>query len=147
MIRALHFSELPRMKEIGESFAKEASYPGGFCLDHFVESWGTMLKFGLSEILVHEKDGRITSALGAAFIKDGFSGRPVAMESFWYVLPEFRSAGVGMPLFFAFEEAARLREATRVIMVHLAELAPAKMKAFYESQGYRMVEQTFWKEL
>ena len=101
----------------------------------------------IDHLFSEDESGRITAALGAAYVPDGFSGQPVALEQFWYVLPEFRKTRAGLNVFFAFENTARFRQVKRIVMVHLAALAPEKMQAFYESQGYRMVEQTFWKEL
>lgn len=148
MIKSLAANEVHRMEEIGLAFASEAKYPGGFSLDQFMGVWVPTVAANRGDIIVNEDEsGRITAALGAAYVPDGFSGQPVALEQFWYVLPEFRKTRAGLNVFFAFENTARFRQVKRIVMVHLAALAPEKMQAFYESQGYRMVEQTFWKEL
>jgi len=148
MIRPLELHEIHRIQQIGDSFAKEAEYPGGFSLTEFCGVWAPLMANDSGTILVDEDEsGNITGALGMAFLKDGFSGQPVAMEQFWYVLPDARKTRAGLNLFFAFENQGKLRKARRLVMVHLVHLGGEKLRAFYESQGYKMVEQTFSKDI
>lgn len=146
MIRSLALSEIVRIAVIGEEFVTEANYPEGFSLDRFCKVWAPLISTGTGEVLISETtDGELTGALGVAFIEDGFSGVPVAMENFWYVRKPFRNTRAGLNLFFGFEEAGRARKVKKYVMVHLVALGAEKLQAFYESQGYELMEQTFVK--
>lgn len=146
MIRPLELHEIARIAPIGEAFAAEADYPGGFSLDAFCRVWAPLISSGTGEILIAENEaGVMVGAIGIAFISDGFSGVPVAMESFWFVHKEFRTTRAGLNLFFGFENAGRARGVKKFVLVHLVALGAEKLCAFYESQGYKLMEQTFVK--
>jgi GNAT superfamily N-acetyltransferase len=147
MISELTVETLPMIREIGEAFATEANYPGGFNLDAFCKQWNPILAFGLGKIFCVVEDNRIVGALGAAFIPDCFSGAPTAVEQFWLVLESHRKTKLGLELFSAFEQEAKARKVSKIVMVHLAFLAPQYLEKFYLSQGYSLAEKTFWKEL
>jgi len=146
MIRPLQLHEIARISTIGDEFSAEADYPGGFSLDRFCKVWAPLIASDRGEVLIAEtNEGELAGAIGVAFIEDGFSGHPVAMESFWYVRKQFRSTRAGLNLFFGFENAGRARKVKKYVMVHLVALGAEKLHAFYESQGYKLTEQTFVK--
>lgn len=146
MIRPLELHEIARIAVVGEEFVAEASYPDPFSLDHFCKVWAPLISTGAGEILIAETgDGELSGAIGYAFVADGFSGRPVVMENFWYVRKEFRSTQAGLNLFFGFENAGRVRDVKKYVIVHLANLGADKLQAFYEKRGYKLTEQTFVK--
>lgn len=148
MIRTLELHEIARMEEIGHEFAAEAQYPGGFSLDAFCQVWAPVISSGLGQILVSEEtDGSFSGALGMAFVSDGFSGHPVALENFWFVRKPFRATRAGLNLFFGFESAGHAHNVKKFVMVHLVGLGDEKLQKFYESQGYQLREKTFVKVL
>ena len=147
MIIELTSANLDKILPIGKAFAAEANYPGGFSLDALRVGWVPLLDMGLGTVFAIEDRGEVVAALGMAFLPDMFSGRATAIEQFWYVQPKYRHTRFGLDLFYAFEAAGKARNVKKLVLVHLAALTPAKLQAFYESRGYVLVEQTFWKEL
>jgi len=147
MITRLTEKTLSQIDEIGKSFAEEASYPGGWSWFSFSKMWVPLLVSQLGTIFVVEDAGKLVGALGAIFIPDPYSGQLTAMEQFWYVLPSHRKTRAGMDLFQAFQEEAKKRQVKKLVMVHLASLTPESLQKFYEANGFRLAEQTFWKEL
>lgn len=147
MIEELDLGTLPQIIPIGEAFAKEANYPGGWSWPAFSSMWAALVNNGPGTIFIATEEGRLAGALGAAFMPDPYSGQLTALEQFWYVLPAFRKTRVGMELFQAFQEEARKRKAKKMVMVHLASLTPESLQKFYEREGFKLAEQTFWKEL
>lgn len=143
----LESASLYWIDEIGQAFANEANYPGGWSYPAFSGLWTTLLNSELGKIYGIQENGRLCGVLGAVFIPDPFSGWHTATEQFWYVLPEFRKTRWGMDLFRAFEREALARKMKKMVMVHLAALTPESLQKFYEKEGFRLAEQTFWKEL
>jgi len=143
----LDSDSLHRIDEIGQAFAKEADYPGGWSFPSFLNLWSVLLDSGLGKIYAIESEGRLAGVLGAAFMPDPHSGWPTATEQFWYVLPEFRKTRWGLDLYFRFKAEAIERKSKKMVMVHLAALTPESLQKFYEKEGFRLAEQTFWKEL
>jgi GNAT superfamily N-acetyltransferase len=147
MIDELDLDTLPQIIPIGEAFAKEANYPGGWSWPDFARMWVSLLNGGLGKIFVSTDGGQLGGALGAVFTPDPYSGQMTAVEQFWYVLPEHRKTRAGMELFQAFQVEAKKRQARKIVMVHLASLTPESLQKFYEKEGFRLAEQTFWKIL
>lgn len=147
MISELTVETLDRIIPIGEAFAAEANYPGGFNWTAFSSTWHQMLEFKLGRIFVVEEAGKVVAALGMATSFDPYSGDLTALEQFWFVLASHRKTRVGLDLFERFEQAGKEVGAKKLVMVHLAALTPKSLQSFYEHQGYRLAEQTFWKEI
>jgi len=147
MIDELDLDTLPQIIPIGEAFAKEANYPGGWDWMAFAGMWAGLVTSDVGRIFISTDEGRLAGALGAVFMPDPYSGQMTAVEQFWYVLPAFRKTRVGMDLFLAFQQEAQKRQAKKMVMVHLAALTPESLQKFYEKEGFKLAEQTFWKEL
>lgn len=146
MIEELTVETVADMLEIGEAFTTECDYPR-FNLGAFTNFWTTVIGAKLGKILAVREGGKLVAALGMATTLDPNSGLLMALEQFWYVMPTHRKTRVGLDLFSAFEKAGKEMGAKRLVMVHLANLTPESLQAFYERHGYKLVEQTFWKEL
>jgi len=147
-IEKLKVENLDDTIEIGEAFAAEVEYPGGFTFPSFSAQWGPMLSTSIGEIfVVRSDDNRIVGLLGAAFAPDGFSGWLTALEQFWFILPEYRSQGIALQLFAAFEAEARARGCKRILMVHLDGPLTKNLESLYHKFGYSSVEKTFAKTI
>lgn len=147
MTRELKIHELHRLEEIGKSFTSEAKHPGGFSTSRFVANWQAMITYGMGVIFVTEEGNRITGTIGIGLMQDGFSDIPVALEQFWYVLPEFRTTRAGVELFRAFEKLGQQLKVKSLILVHLANVGADRLEDFYLKRGYHLVEKTYRKEL
>lgn len=119
--------------------------PGGFEPDHFVKKWNEILDGGTGVILASFKENTITGAIGAVLTQHLFSSKMMAVECFWYVLPEHR--GDGIRLLKAFEEWAVKAGAELLAMIHLLSLQPEKLGSLYRRMGYHPVEVNYLKEI
>ena len=146
MIEELTSETIGDMEVIGEAFTTEANYPK-FNLDRFTGFWTQVIDAKIGKVFAVREDGKLVAALGMATTFDPNSGQLMALEQFWYVMPSHRKTRAGLELFRAFEKAGKEAGAKRLVMVHLANLTPESLQKFYEREGFRLVEQTFWKEL
>lgn len=139
------YSEASDLIPLAENFAKEAGYPGEFNRDSFLDFCTALMAMG--RILVAEKDGKIVGALGFFVNPDPFTGVLTASEVFWFVDAKNRNSKIGRELFDAFELTAMTMGVEKLVMVALDNSESHKLKTFYESAGYKPVEQSFWKVL
>lgn len=144
-VRAVSPDELCAVVDVGYMFFKEGNLPGGFKRDVFLRNWSAILKERRGIFLGAFEDEKFTGGLGAVLCPDLNNGQLLAVECFWYVLPEYR--GHGLRLLRAFERWAKEAGVRRVAMIHLMSLHPEAMRQLYERLGYRAVEINYIKEL
>jgi GNAT superfamily N-acetyltransferase len=146
-IEKLNDRNLADVSAIGYAFVNEVNHPGGFSYEAFERHWSPTLTFRIGEIFAIRDNGKVVAILGCAFVPECFSGLLTACEQFWYVLPEYRNAGLASQLFDAFEAEAKHRGCKKLIMAHLETPEAEKLHALYLKRGYRPVEKTFGKEI
>jgi len=100
---------------------------------------------GIAKVFVDEVDGVFYGAIGFIVYNDFHSGEKCAVETFWFVPPEY--SGIGSILVKAYEDAAKQLGCTKVAMVHLADSYPEKLKSYYKKIGYRLLESHYIKEI
>lgn len=146
MIRFLTAYELPLCLEGGKAFFDEGQLPGGFKPDQFLRRWTDLVKSGVACVLgLFGDDGQINGALAFMLHPDIFNGDPVATESFWYMLPNHR--GAGMQLLARFEQEARRLGCKRIHMIHLHRLQPEILGKLYARHGFEAIETNYVKVL
>lgn len=128
---------------MGASFYAEGSLPGGFREEVFVSSWEKILATGAGRIFVLDRDMEFCGALGALIFPDMNDGAKVAMELFWYVMPQHR--GHGLMLMEAFEDWGRANAISRSIIAHFLTINPEAMGKLYRRKGYRAIETNYVK--
>lgn len=146
MIRPITADELPRVHEMGAAFFDAAGRPGKYSPEAVERIWNTLLPTGIGLFFVAEDEGRFVGMFGGVVSEDPYTGDIVALEQFWFVMPEARGS-VGIRLFNAFEKEATARGAKRILMVHLMKLTPESLRGLYERRGYELVEQIYEKNL
>ena len=147
IFRNLTANEIPLCYEGGKLFLEEAKFPEPFNQEAFQEFWRAAYLMGMGEILAvldDEQNQRVIGALGYALSKCPFTGTLTALEQFWWVCPQHRKNGVARHLVENFERIAKEQGAKRLAMVHLAGWTLSKV---FEARGYKLCEQTFWKEI
>lgn len=102
-----------------------------------------MMENGVAHILVIDEEGVIKGAIGFIIAPDLHEDIKVAVETFWFVLPEFR--GGGKQLMFAFEAKAKELGCKKTAMIHLADLFPDSLEQFYIKNGYKLAEKHYVK--
>lgn len=120
----------------------------------WVRTWQGLIGTGCAEVIVlrtraegqgpGEEKGKPIGGLGWICMPCPNSGELQAQEAFWFVGREHR--GAGLKLLQAFEERAKSRGCTRLVMVHLEEVMPAKLERLYARRGYRLIERNYLKE-
>ena len=146
MIRQLKSNELPVIMEGAKLFAEASGLPGGFKPEVFTATWVGLLSSGLGVVFaMFGPDGKIHGALGAVKFPDPFNGDTIAVENYWFVIPEFR--GRGALLLKEFERWSRAEGCKRISMVHLQKLQPEELKEFYTRLGYEHIESAYVKSL
>ncbi len=147
MIRLLNPDEVSLCIEGGKSFFDEGNMPGGFDPDHFAKAWGSIIQTGRGSIIGSFEGETIAGALGAILCPNLFNRRQFAVESFWYVLPEFRNSLHGIRLLREYERWARDKGLDDAFMIHLENLQPERLKGIYERFGYSLIETNYHKRL
>ena len=130
---------------IAANFYSSSKFLNGFMPVVFKQSWTTFLSSGLGVLFLLKNDNGIHGMLGGMKYPDPNSGELIATEFFWFVNPEKR--GQGLKLLKAFESWAKEQECKKIIMVHLADLMPDRIKQIYEKSGYEMLETHYVKEV
>jgi GNAT superfamily N-acetyltransferase len=113
--------------------------------DYAHKKYMDMMEKGLAHILVLEDEGIIKGAIGFIVSNDLHEDLKVAVETFWFVAPEFR--GGGKALVDAFEAKAVELGCKRTAMIHLADLFPESLEAFYTKRGYKLAEKHYIKKV
>jgi len=114
-------------------------------VDHTSKVYEGLISKGIAVFLVMEENGQMQGGLGAIKHPDLHDGKLTAVETFWFVAPEFR--GKGLTLFNAFEEWAIKSGCQKLAMVHLADSYPDSLKKLYHRKGYQLAEEHYIKEV
>jgi GNAT superfamily N-acetyltransferase len=137
--------DVARLVPAARSFFEECKLPGEFNRDTFVLGWMRLLKQDAGLIFALEENSKILGAVGAVINLDLNTGDRIAVEMFYYVLPETR--GHALRLLGILEDAARGRGCKRCWMLHLEDGRAERMQKFYERRGYALKEHLYMKEL
>jgi GNAT superfamily N-acetyltransferase len=104
-----------------------------------------LMSAGVARVLVSEGENGLQGALGFLISNDLHNGDKMAVETFWFVLPEFK--GEGKKLFETFEEIAGGVGCKKLAMIHLVDSYPESLKDFYTRSGYKLLESHYVKEI
>lgn len=147
MIRPLKVEDLPRLCPILENEARvRMKYPDHLDETFFVSLWESVILNGSSLCFIDERDSQIEGFLLGMVGPDLFSGRPIALEQFWYV----RGCGLGssrvsLRLINAFLELALERRCVRILVGHWA--GGPDLSRVYARFGFRPLETHFVKDV
>lgn len=138
---------LPKLFPIGHAFCEAAYHPGGFAENKFAEVWKSLLAADVGVVFYEEENGIVSGIFGGVFSPDMFSGRMVAVENFWFVLPHKRGGSLALRLLKAFEDEAKARKCERIVMVTLEALSPESVSKIFTRRGYSVLEHSYAKEI
>lgn len=143
-VREITLDEIPELIEVLKIFEQCSCFVEvdmdvsiDACVDRMSSGAGTV--FGL-----YDREGKIIGGLGCLKTTELTTGKPVAVETFWFVKPGSR--GNGLKLFKAFEKWADQQDCKKRAMIHMVDLHPEVLKRFYEDNGYRLAEMYYVKE-
>jgi len=113
---------------------------------HAGEIYESMIRRGAGCMFILLSDGGdMIGGLGCIKAPDLHYDRIIAVETYWYVMPEYR--GVGMLLMEHFEKWAKANGCDAVAFVHLSDSMPEILEKVYEKRGYTLIEKHFLKEI
>lgn len=95
--------------------------------------------------LIMESENAIIGVIAGFVASYPLNEEKVFQEAIWYVRKGYRTHGV--KLLRALESWCWRRGIKKVVMVHMANSMPEKLKRFYESLGYRPLETHYIKEI
>ena len=147
MIRRLDL-EKENMPTIFKGFEQDSKFIK-VDLDYSDKTYRDLIGRGVGQIflLFDDDTGDLVGGLGCIKAPDLHSGDMIAIETFWYVLPQCRNKMLGMELLFTFEQWAKEEGCTKVAMIHLADSAPESLEKLYLTMGYRLLEKHYIKEV
>jgi len=144
MIREAAYSDIYDVGVMAKNFENHTVHvkvdPGYTALVY----WRHILK-GTGVVFVIEREGQIVGGLGGIKGPDLHYPRIIAVETFWFVLPEHR--GEGLKLMEKFEQWAVDQKCDAVAMVHLSDSQPKVLEKIYARKGYSLVEKHYLKVL
>jgi GNAT superfamily N-acetyltransferase len=143
--------EIANEADIREIIALAKMYDGGFSrhvrvdVSHATETYLEFVADGRGVVFAAKQDGKNVGGLAAIRTIDINGGFPLAVELFWFILPEHR--GGGMLLLDAFESWASEQGCEKMAMIHLSDSMPDVLQKVYERRGYELVEMHYVKEI
>jgi GNAT superfamily N-acetyltransferase len=118
-------------------------------IDHTTKIYENIISSGSGAMLVLvDESGSLESIVGGLGCMKGPDltfPRIIAIETFWYVAPEYR--GNGLKLIKAFEAWAKKNNCDACAIIHLADSFENRLPRIYNRLGYVLAEQHFIKEL
>ncbi len=143
-IRMAQHDETLAIATLMKGFEQETSHVK-VNVEYTAQRYTDLVKQGIAHLFILEDDGKMIGGLGCIINRDLHDGIPVAVESYWYVHPDHR--GGGQMLLDRFESFAKEQGCKRALMVHLEDSHPESLKRLYGRRGYKLVEQTYMKEI
>lgn len=114
-------------------------------VDYTAQKYATMISNGTATFLTLEVDGKIVGGLGCIKYPDLHDGVLTAVETVWFVHPDYR--GYGMKLFDAYEQWAKNNGCKKIAMIHMVDSYPEILEKLYRRRGYRLMEKHYIKEI
>lgn len=90
---------------------------------------------------------RVVGMIGGVISPDIITGRMMALELFWYVLPAHRHGVWAIRLLNELEGWAKESKCQHIAMVHLECSMPETMKRIYLKRGYELFETVYRKRI
>jgi GNAT superfamily N-acetyltransferase len=107
-------------------------------VDYTTKIYQEIIRKNSGAMFLLKDDKKLVGALGCVKRNDLHNGDLIAIETVWYVHPEYR--GGGLKLLNAFDRWAKEEGCKKKAMIHLEDSLPDKLKKIYEKKGYQLVE-------
>jgi GNAT superfamily N-acetyltransferase len=114
-------------------------------VDHSVKNYTRFITEGIGAMFGVRIDGEVVGGLGCIKSYDLHYPRMLAVETFWFVLPEHR--GFGMQLWEEFEKWAKEEKCDYMAMIHLSDSSPEILERLYVRKGYELIEKHYLKKV
>ncbi len=144
-IREANVEDIDSLYACADEFFASSTFLDNFKHSCFKDTWNMFLTNKMGVIFILEHLGEVSGAIGGIKYPDPNNGELNATELFWFVKKEKR--GQGLLLLREFEKWAKDNHCKNIMMVHLIDLMPDKVKMVYEKFGYQPIEIHYRKEL
>ena len=142
MIREATIDEFRLVATMAKNFEDHTSYVK-VDVEHTIKEYKRIIESGTGIVFALIEDGKVVGGVGGVKFIDIHYPRLLAVETFWFVLPEYR--GGGIKLLIRFEQWAKDNNCERVAFIHLSDSHPEILKKIYTRRGYTMVETHYEK--
>lgn len=139
--------DMAALKSLGTEFYIESEMPGEFNFEHFISSLRIAHRASILGLWFLEQDERIVGMIGGLLAPNVFTGKMIAVESFWFVTGEYRRGISGVRLLYAFIDWAIESGATAIHMGYMCNINPEHMAKFYMTSGFVPHETMYVKYL
>lgn len=112
-------------------------------VEYAIKKYTSIISQGIGAMFGYKVGDKIVGGLGCIKGDDLHYPRSIAIETFWFVLPEYR--GCGMELLKAFDEWAKEEGCDYQAMIHLSDSMPDTLEKLYKFKGYKLVEKHYVK--
>ena len=113
--------------------------------DYTFKRYMKLMEDGICRIFIAEEGENLQGAIGFIISSDLHDGAKTAIETFWFVHPDYK--GIGKELFNTFEIDAKCMGCTKLAMIHLSDSYPESLQRFYIRNGYKLLEKHYVKEI
>lgn len=144
MIKQAFGKDIRRVTEMARHFSEHTAHVL-VDVDHATSMYEGLIGSGEGVMFYTEKDGDVIGGIGGICGPDLHFPRTMAVETFWFVLPEHR--GIGMKLLDRFEGWAKEKKCDCVALVHLSDSYPDILEKLYSRRGYLLAEKHYLKEV
>jgi hypothetical protein len=145
-IKPLEERQIPDLLHLASIFEGESAFvkvdPGTF-----EQTLLSLIKSDLGVVYCAVSSGHVVGSIGGMIVTCPLSGLKKMMELFWFVDPMHRKGNIGIKLLSTFEIKAFESGCDSIMMVHMADSMPGKIKRLYVGRGYVEIETTYSKEL
>jgi GNAT superfamily N-acetyltransferase len=111
----------------------------------WADRWLQLIHSGVGEIFALKQNDKIIGAIGFIIYPSLEDGVSTCSEAFWYVDEKYR--GKGLSLLLKLQKYAKSKGAKRLLMIHLENSMPDKLKKLYIRLGFKQIESIYMKEL
>ena len=147
IIRKAEQKDLPEIVDLIMSFYAEGLHKSGLSFDResLLQTAGLIAE---SHIMLVAENGTVQGVIAGIVSNSMFDySQKVVEEKIWFISREYRGKGAAIRLFKTFEKTAKELGASLIMMVHMADVMPGKVKKIYSSFGYREIESHYIKPL
>lgn len=143
-VKALR-SEIRAITEMATNFEKATKFVK-VDVEHSVRSYEKFYDLNIGGMIaLKTTEDIIVGGLGYVISEELHFPRLLAIETFWFVLPEYR--GKGLLLWDELEKIANEQKCNAIAMIHLEDSSPEILSRLYRRRGYVLVEKHYVKEI
>jgi hypothetical protein len=143
-IRSLDWDGL---ESLANKFFNEAKLTGTLNFAHTKAALTFAHDNGALGLWVLEDDGKLVGAICGMIAQMPFTGIPIAIETFWYVIPEARGGLGGFRLFNIFCNWATDVGVSAIHVAHMEGIHPQRMADYYLQNGFNRLETIYTKNV